>query len=332
MFNQNELKIKSNVRVTKENVLSEITQEELFKRYFNYDVKFNKANYKALHRNDNKGTCYFRYFNDKLRLCDQSSGEFLDIFDLIGRKYSLNFNEVLLKIVSDNNLKVKENPDREKEIVVTQNQNKIKIETRTFKKWLKPHIDYWNGIYNISSITIIREKIYAVETAWITNELGNTKLEYLYSSRDLCFEYKYPDGTSKLYYPQRSKDLPRFKTNSRYVDGWDLLPTTGDLVVITSSKKDRCVLYELGIPSVCTQAESIILTKDKIDYLLNHFDYVIVNPDYDLAGIRMAKKYRDEFGLKSIFITKGKDVSGMVKEVGFEKTKEYVDNLKSKII
>lgn len=327
MFNQNELKIKEQfVKITKEDIFNSISQEELFKRYFSIEVKLNKANYKALHRQDSHGTCSFRYFGDKLRLCDYATGDFLDIFDLIGKKYGLNYNQVLIKLVKELNIKVVNNPDRVKDEVVNQNYN-IVIETEVFTKWLPCHIEYWNGQYNVLATTIQREKIYAVKKAWI-----NDKLEYLHSSRDLCFQYKYPDGTSKLYYPNRSKKQTRFKTNSRYIDGWDLLPSTGDLVVITSSKKDRCVLYELGITSVCTQAESIILTKDKVDYLLNHFDYVIVNPDYDLAGVKMAKKYRDEYGLKSIFTFLGKDISGMVKEIGFEKTKEYVNLLKSKII
>jgi hypothetical protein len=325
----NNIKINEFYKITKEDVLNNVSQEFLFERYFSCKVELNKPKYKSFLRPDKTGTCYFKYFDEKLRFCDLATSEFLDIFDLIGRKYSLNYNNTLKKIINDFNIKINTEVKliqslEEKEI--SQRKNTV-IETEVFKKWEKPHIEYWNKIYNVSSKTIQRENIYAVNIAWVNN-----KLDYLYKYNDLCFQYKYVDNTSKLYFPNRSKTLARFKTNSNYIDGWDLLPITGDLVVITSSKKDRCVLYEVGIPSICMPSETQTLPKDKMLHLLNHFDYVIVNPDKDSTGLKMAKRYKKEYNLTSIFSPLGKDASGFIKEKGFEDFKIYINKLKTKII
>lgn len=329
-------KINSNNFFTVKDILEKVSQEDLFKYYYNYDVILERKFYKALHRKDKNPSCTFKYFGYKLRLCDWGTGDFLDIFDLLGITYNISFRNVILKIVNDfdliNNKVIKIDLEKlaelnnESESLISEEKRYCKIECEVFSKYLEPHVYYWNKLYHISAKNLFEENVEAVKYAWINNNLV-----YSYKKDDLAFLYRFPDNSKKLYFPYRPKGQ-KWRGTTNYVDGWNLLPTTGDLIVITSSKKDRMVLKEFNIPSICTQSETFILGEEKVSYLEKHFDYVIINPDRDVQGLKMARNYKEKYSLKSIFSPYSKDISGMIKDKGFDFTLKYVNNLKSKLL
>lgn len=328
-----------------EYILDNITQEELFNKYFHYYIDDNtilrQRTYKALHRSDKTGTCTFHYFRNKLRLCDWATGEFLDVFDLIGRTQNLNFVEVLNLIKKDFGLDYSANKERRtitpsSFIGLNNESNNIintyaKIDVKVFDKWLPEHIKYWKE-YNIPLSrlrkSIVKYNVYAVQFAWINGEM-----KYEHRANDICFCYADNENDRKLYFPLRKKgDLRnRFRTNNSKVEGLEQLKDSAsdDLVVITSSRKDVIILDCFDIPAICPPSEIYLINEDIINDLLNKFVYVILNPDKDSTGLKMARKYKKEYNLKAIFVPYGKDISGMIKIKGYEYTVDYLNYLKS---
>src|SRR5690606_12407025 len=83
----------------------------------------------------------------------------------------------------------------------------------------------------------------------------------------------------KIYFPKKRSH--RFLLNTSVIQGLKQLPKTGDVVVVTKSYKDVMALYELGIPAIAPQAESVVLTRKQGETLTKRFKYIITNGDWD---------------------------------------------------
>jgi hypothetical protein len=106
-----------------------------------------------------------------------------------------------------------------------------------------------------------------------------------------------------------------------YVQGLEQLPSDGNILFITSSLKDICVLHEIGIPAIAPNAESSFLDENLIEHLKTRFKRIYVNYDSDDPGVRASISFTEKYNLEYWNIPKEyecKDVSDYINRYGQE--------------
>ncbi len=98
------------------------------------------------------------------------------------------------------------------------------------------------------------------------------------------------------------------------------------------------VLCEHGIPAIAPQSESIMLKDTVIAELKGRFSRIIINFDFDLAGVRGGQKYRKIYGLECKYFTNGrlgtvdckvKDCAEFIERYGGEEFKLLINNIRA---
>jgi len=212
---------------------------------------------------------------------------------------------------------------------VEKEYSKIYVKVRNWKKGLD--YDYWNQ-YGISSTTLQKFKVFPIETYWLNSMRINCK--------EPSYAYYFGNNEFKILCPY-NKGTGKWCSNSRYttIQGYNQLPETGELLIITSSLKDVMLLYELGYTAIAFQSESYLIPKDTVEELKSRFSKIILfydndgdfNPEPGVAGKGKhgAKKNSIEYDLDMIFLPDGeqKDISDFYKEFGKSNTIEIMKKL-----
>ena len=122
------------------------------------------------------------------------------------------------------------------------------------------------------------------------------------------------------------------------IQGWEQLPESGDLLIITKSYKDVMLLYEYNIPAIAPNGEYVIISEEVINSLKKRFKNIFILFDNDLAGVKNSHKYKKAYNdIPIIFLKRkySKDISDFYKKnkINFELAIEelfYMDLLKNK--
>jgi hypothetical protein len=126
----------------------------------------------------------------------------------------------------------------------------------------------------------------------------------------------------KMLQPFARKNL-KWRTNHGLIDDVglsDVNENKSEIILvdfITSSRKDRMVLYEIGYTSICANNEAQIITSGKYKARYTFMDN-------DAAGIASAGKY----DLPALFVPKEPDVkdpSDYAKKYGLNALKEFIN-------
>lgn len=137
--------------------------------------------------------------------------------------------------------------------------------------------------------------------------------------------YLLPKERYRVYSP---KSHTRFWGTMKKTDifGWEQLPETGNLLVITKSLKDVMVLYEMGISAISFASETATPTKKIIDELKERFTDIIILYDNDKTGIEQSARIGKVFGIRQMFLKSAKDISDCVEKITFDEAhKEFWD-------
>jgi hypothetical protein len=276
--------------VDKEYILERVPEEEIFERF---GMPVDKGVLYSILRHDKKPTCTFKILNNRLILKDWNGHFMGDCFAFVMKKEKCSFPEALYKIAESIDLDNRE-PYRRIEV---QKVSSIKIKRM---HWTPEHYAYWCQ-YGVSMETLEYFKVYPIFKAWY-----NDAEIYTYSKGDEAFAYHFYEYNYQLYFPLRDRKSLRFMNSEGFlVHGFEQLPKTGDLLVITKSRKDIMCLYEFGIPAICPKAESIILSEEFIESLHKRFKTVVSLMDYDNTGIHNAWVMRKVNNVKPYFFTEG---------------------------
>lgn len=127
--------------------------------------------------------------------------------------------------------------------------------------------------------------------------------------------------------------------NADKIQGWDQLPKTGKVLVITKSMKDVMTLASIGIPAVAPNSETLFVSDALLEDLKGRFKFIFVVYDNDRAGkYNMLKIRRKHPELEYFFIPnkyKAKDISDFHKKYGRSETiksiKEYLTQWQKRI-
>ena len=210
------------------------------------------------------------------------------------------------------------------------------------RRYTKRDLKYWRDYY----IDIDTLKHFNVKSVrYLLTDAGAIRKEF--RMNELAFIYPIWDK-AKLYQPMSPKSF-KFRNSCpgndpRYYQGFNQLEGHKTLI-ITKSMKDVMVFWkvlrEVGTPVDCLapHAESINLTDKFVEAVQKKYERIIVVSDYDLAGVRFARKCRDQ-GFEYRFIDTNrtyingkykvidKDISDFLCNNGVEETKKLLQKWK----
>lgn len=257
----------NNYKITKEYILSKVSQITIFSVYF--DLPVNVIQHcidtgeliKSPIREDIHPTCGFRYDNKgKLKFKDFAGYFWGDCFDAAA---------LILSSISDKKINISNKNDfmrvlhyiafTFKDIFYGDEKDEnlisnISIAVANIKKqkpnieivvrqWNEEDVKYW-GQFGIGLQLLNINFVYPVEQYYIDRKV-NPEPKYYYRVEDPCYAYylgKNKDSINhiKLYFPFRNHNQTRFICNSNHLEGIiNLARNDYDYIIITKSTKDR---------------------------------------------------------------------------------------------
>lgn len=314
--------IKFQPEITRDYVLSKVSEEEIFERW---GIPVVDYPFCSPLRRDRHPSCYFyrRRRDNRLIMHDHAGFFWGDCFDLVMLKTGLKFYDALRHILETMDV----TPDRTpapSRVIISPLQCEIRVKRM---QWTQAHIDYWNS-YHISVETCQHFHIAPIERAWIN---GVQVFSYE-ANHETAFCYWFGSYDYKLYFPTRGKGEMRFaQNNANIVQGYTQLPETGDGIVITKSLKDVAALYEVGVTAIAPMSETQIISEVLQEDLFHRFHKLFCLYDLDKTGINSMKAMRQR-GIIPLWLPRSqpKDFSDLMKKIGKKDARtlcEYVRDM-----
>jgi len=183
----------------------------------------------------------------------------------------------------------------------------IRIKSRG---WLQKDILFW-GQFNISKERAIRYNVYPITHYWVNNHCFTIK------PGELAYAFL-EQGKFQIYQPYAPKRNKWFSNTGSMIYGYEQLPDFGDLLIITSSKKDIMTLDSLGYNACSSNNEGSRFPEDVYEDLNNRFNKVLLFYNNDNQGLISANTISSELGIDYVFIPREiewKDPSDLVKNM-----------------
>lgn len=312
-------------QITKEYILSNFSQEDIFNMVFPQRVSLNTS-YKNPLRNDGKAGCRFYYTQGgNLLFHDLSKGVKYDCFSYTMEAYKCTFPEALELIA---NTKGIYNPK-----VITNNSYQLRKEKESKKKhtpiqikvrkWNGQDVEYWNGKYGLTKQTLSKFGIFPVQYAWYGKNIC-----YRHDFFDPCYAYRLGRYEYKLYFPYRKNNnkqhLNRFLCNTSRVQGYLQLPDKMNILCITKSMKEvMCLDQFCNIPAIAKQGEGMYYSDEEIQHLKQRAGFIFSFLDFEEVGIKMANELFKKHQIYPLFLTNGKYGT---KDYGSKDLSDYIED------
>ena len=293
----------SNIILSVDSILEKVTDYDLF-RFYCPPFKSVGKKFSSELREDPIPSAHITAKNNRLRYIDYGYTEHrFDSIGYIQYKYNVSFRDALRTIDSDfglglagkNNRGALNTPKTYGKMKFEKIPCLMQIRSREFNLYDRL---YW-GDYCISKETLEAFGVKPITHYWI----NGTR----YPAHKVAYAYCEHPGKYKLYSPlkQDGKWFGNMQVN--HVQGITMLPIFGNICILASSLKDVMCLYELGIPAVAMQSESMMPPKKLIAFLKRKFDKVKVLYDNDFTkdnnpGQTMALSICKEYNLENICI------------------------------
>lgn len=318
--------------LSKDKVLTKTTEYDIYSYYIGNRFQIGKAIRSPLREKDTHPSfgIYKSPTNGGLLFKDHGTGEGGDCIKFVQLLLNLKtYNDTLQKVwedILDNGL-----TKTPKGLQITEEfSGNKKVLTIKRKNFTQTDYDYW-GQYHLDREILDLYNVYPIERFWIDNLESNL----YYSKESPMYAYKI-FNSFKVYRPYSDTKKDKWRSNtSRYdIQGWEQLPESGDLLVITKSLKDLMVLRRFNVFSIAPQSEVSTLPKEVIYEAKKRFKRVVVLFDYDDAGIKGANALKEKYDLEITFVPKHylelysiKDVSDFVATFGIEATETLLKEI-----
>lgn len=332
--------------VSVENIRSKVSDMEII-RFYVGDVKIGDTICSPL-RKDNLPSfaVFYSQYHQKPMFKDHATGNFGDAFDLVKQMYRLpGLYQACGRINED--MKLGFSCPEAKEInstpVLITPKNRIRLPNNKklgvkFRRWSQEDYNYWTIRYGVTEQQASFFGIFPVKSVF----LGPTII-WEHSKDNPIYTYLFhKDGeyTYKIYRPLNPEK--RFKwmsnTNVSVLQGWDQLPSKGELLILTKSLKDALIYRTLGFYALSCQNELGLIKDSVMEDLRNRFKRIVVQQDFDYAGVRGTNVIRKKYNLPYFFIQDFKTRSNGFKDISdyrewhsAEKTKLLISNKLRKI-
>ncbi len=323
----------------KEEILSQITELEIFHKYIGKQVPLGKAIISPLRHEkvpsfniyqSETGRIYFKDF----------SGERGDCFKFVQELYKCSFREALNIVSSDFSLDSAHGSARKSKIsslrissqidipcVVNRERARLDVVKRA---WDDLSQAFWRQ-YNIGSFVLANYNVYPVETLTMNKRDGG-EFTIEWKDNDPMYCYDYGNNVKKIYRPYHKNKTYKFLSNTRSTDifGLNAFINKQKMLIICAGQKDCLSLYSnAGIRGIALNSESAHLTKTQYLELLNHTERLMVFYDNDHTGQANARKLEKDFGIENIGpMMLDKDISDLcARKEGPEILNEIIMNL-----
>jgi hypothetical protein len=326
--------------VTKEALLEELTDIEIYQMYLPEAFVFNKTIKSPLRDEENASFGFFIGENGEVCFKDFLLGAG-DCIKFVQLKFGLDFFEAMSKIVLDANLDGQfiikntfktninasaQGTSREK-MIASVNSFKLGKKAREFHLY---DFAFWS-LFGITHKTLLRYRVQPVSHLFYGDKIVVAeRLSYAFEERK--------DGkvTYKIYQPESDHYKWINNHNESVWQGWEQLPEKGEILIITKSLKDVMAINDVcGIPAVSLQAEGVMPKQQVIDELKSRFEiiFLLYDNDYDKEvnwGQEFGAKIALKYNIAQIEIHKSyrsKDFSDLVAAKGKKIAKEVLAEL-----
>lgn len=320
--------------ITKEFILSKISEEEIFEMY---GVPVVPYMFRSPLRTDSAPTMkFYRRGNGKLILRDYAGYFWGDCFDLVTAKTGRKFFDALediakrFKLINGQTVDFMRTPVQSK-FTITPQVNEIRVKRMD---WTHEHLSFWEKI-SVTRYRLDKFRVSPLERAWLNGE----PVFWYGKSKEIAFVYHFPEYGPyeyKLYFPFRDKC--RFlHANANILQGYHLMPKTGEFAIVTKSYKDVICFDEFGIPACSPMAETQIVPELEAEDLMSRFRKVFTMYDIDKpAGVVSMQKMKKKYGWTPLFLysrmrsnRQPKDFTDFVKKYKRADTYLLIDYVKS---
>jgi len=312
-------------------ILKLTTEYDIYAFYIGDQFKIGKVMRSPL-RNDIHPSfgIYKSSIGGNLMWKDQATGKNGNVIQFVSEKYIISYNEALKQIFTDiengsittteTGKSIQDSYKATKTVISVQKKNLTEVDD-----------NYW-GQYYITRDILKKYNVYPILTFWI-NDLPST---LFYTKEKPLYAYQV-FNKFQIYCPYGDKKN-KFRTNTSIYDmhGLEQLPSYGNLLIITKSKKDLLVLDRLGYIAIAPCGENTPIPENVMQNLKERFNKIIILYDNDKPGIEGAKKLAKRHSLTYTYIPieyynmfKIKDVSDFIKNYKITKTKEMLKKILS---
>lgn len=322
-------------KLTQEELLKHNSEETYMEHYLGIPVK--KGLFKSPLRKDNTPTCSF--YRDKAgRLIFKDfRGDFYGNFvEVVKFKYNVSYHKALAIIANDFGILLNPELEKHKSCIKKYTNNVLKPSEESIikvkvKDFTKEELDWW-GSFGIGLATLKKFFVFSCEIVFLNDQI------YSYSTpTSFNFGYFYPSRDSKkqfwrIYYPQNKKYRFISNWNKTMIQGFHMMPKSGEFLVITKSMKDVMLCYELEIPAIAPNSENLFITEAQWDNIVIKFRKIFLLYDTDLAGVANSKRIKKKFPKIQVLLIprkyKAKDLTDLYKKLGTERILNLVEEAK----
>lgn len=318
MYDSSRIKQQNDI-ITLDDILSKVTEYDIYSRYighFKIGLIYNSPFRKD--KNPSFGIFYSKK-SGRLLFKDHGTGECGDVIKFVSLYTGItNYNDILNRIVKD--LNITNN-------TVLKASKEYKIPTETVigivrQDWTDVDKQYWSQF----GITINTLKKFNVSS--IKYYLCNGIVKAIYKDTNPMYAYKVYNHF-KIYRPLADK-YTKWRNNLTEIDiqGYEQLPESGNLLIITKSLKDVMCLYEMGYTAISPSSESTFIPDKVLKQLKRRFKHILICFDRDTSGVKNMRKISLKTGLNGFLVHKkykSKDISDAVKNNGFEEIKQWLN-------
>jgi len=302
--------------LSKDNILSKVSDYNIYSYYLGFNIELGKVYSSPLRTDDtNPSFGFYKARNGSIMFKDLAKPDICgDCFKFV--KELLNkrtYKETILDIYI--NLVLNNKSSNYKYIIPAKKRKTIGIRRTKFSK---TDLEYW-AKYNITEEILKKFNVFKAAEVFVNDV--SVKIS---TSDNPIYAYKI-FNSFKIYNPlETNKKYKWLSDCSSYdISGFEQLPETGDLLIISKATKDVMLLHSLGIPAIAPCAETINIPENVINILKSRFKNIIIFYDNDIPGIEAAKKLSDKYKLSYIHLPQEgnfKDITDYCKEKGIEST------------
>lgn len=326
--------------ITLDKIRDYVDDYKLFAYYIGRDFKLRESIHSPLREDKNPSWAVFKSRNGGLMYKDFATNDSGDITKLVSKLHHCSFKESLAIIDRDFKLNLggesqvthkvqgfisTNSIDTVEELPASVN---IGIKIQEFKE---EDLMYWEQ-YGINRDCLRKYNVFSISRLFINK---NSVASYKRNNPMYAYVFRKDNElTYKIYRPFDKKYKWTSNVDKSVLQGWDQMPASGDMLIITKSLKDVMVLNQMGYSSISMQSETSTIKEQVVAQLKSRFKYIFILQDFDYAGVCGANKIRKEYGFVPFFIQSFKtrsnglkDISDYVASKGFKAGTDLIYNL-----
>ena len=319
----------ASLQITKDEILKYITELQILERYCS-NYKSIDSSFKSEFYSDKNGSCRIIISASGIPYYkDYGNGDYFLAFDYVSRKYGSSYHETCNIIANDFGLKRTNLSVTPQLLLVNDTPKLVKVKSN-IQVIVKPFslidYEYWMQ-YGISLQTLQFFNVKACSHVYLNK--GDKHYVFEYKNSNPLYSYKFFKNNTeylKIYNPYSLTKEGKWLSNvgSDCLQGYDQLPETGDLLIITKSLKDVLCFYEIDISAVGLQAETNKMSKKSFDELSKRFKRLVLLLDNDDQGYNSTCEFLLTYDIEFFFIPNEKDISDYIKKYSLEKAKKLI--------